>query len=576
MQILCDLSFLRRRVAAGMLDIHIDDCYRALRHFASVAHRYEKEGGSLEQNEARGYQDPEWHSRLDKLRGRLQEMTDFLVADRALMLQMPALVAQQAANQPVGSAPEIAGLFALDRGVAGQERSGAQSLRAHAAEEENREIRVALARYRPPSESSLGLGGKSSKITPVAVEPGNQTNLEYAIPDSEQKEDSRKEDTLTDPSHKSTMIAADYSTKTSTALGLQIAASEVMEPSQSIPPDHATGVVTGQSSSFTGISITNFKEESSNHSVSDLAHPETALKPQDDTRRNAEHSAPRPQAWIEHVNKEARAAAALKRQRISGVAWNGAVAGQLRTAFAHVALSPDEVLLTFMTYSIISVFIIHHNNTAAHFLLCQVEGCGVALICVSGGDGRARLYDSTPDSMDRNAGEEMCQLAGHSDALNWSAFSTACDLIATASDDCSIRVWRPPKYDSINRVLESPAVCLHIFRGRSVSVGEGTAESKSIGHEAAVTAVEFSPDGSVLVSASADRTLRTWDPRRGQLLRVLSGHGAGILCVSCSPAAATAASGCEDGGIRIWDIGLDAGKLDRPEGWRGKQLSEVK
>ena len=87
--------------------------------------------------------------------------------------------------------------------------------------------------------------------------------------------------------------------------------------------------------------------------------------------------------------------------------------------------------------------------------------------------------------------------------------------------------------------------------------------------------MEFSPDGKCLVSASADRTVRTWDPRRGMLLRVLVGHGAGVMCVFCSPAAAAAVSGCEDGGIRVWDIGVDASKLDRAEGCRGKQIAEV-
>ena len=200
--------------------------------------------------------------------------------------------------------------------------------------------------------------------------------------------------------------------------------------------------------------------------------------------------------------------------------------------------------------------------------MTQVEGCGVALICVAGGDGRARLYDAS-SAVDGTRTREVCQLAGHSDALNWSSFSTACDLIATASDDCSIRVWRPPHYDCINRVLEGAAVCLHVLRGSTTS-----GESRN-GHGAAVTAVEFSPDGRCLVSASTDRTLRTWDPRRGLVLRVLAGHCAGVTCVFCSPGAAVAVSGCEDGGIRIWDIGVEPEKMERVEGARGNLLTEV-
>ena len=197
-----------------------------------------------------------------------------------------------------------------------------------------------------------------------------------------------------------------------------------------------------------------------------------------------------------------------------------------------------------------------------------MDGCGVALICISGGDGRGRLYDAAAAAGGTGEGE-VCQLAGHSDALNWSTFNAACDLIATASDDCSVRIWRPPLYDSINRILEGPAACLFVFQG---SMSSGIAGS---GHGAAVTAVEFTPDGCCLVSASMDRTLRTWDPKRGKLLRVLSCHGAGVTCVSCSPVSSVAASGSEDGGILLWDIGVDAAKMDRADGARGRKLAEV-
>ncbi len=43
-------------------------------------------------------------------------------------------------------------------------------------------------------------------------------------------------------------------------------------------------------------------------------------------------------------------------------------------------------------------------------------------------------------------------------------------------------------------------------------------------------AIAASPDGDRLLSASFDKTLRLWDSRSGQCLRVLKGHSDG-----CSP-----------------------------------------
>lgn len=44
------------------------------------------------------------------------------------------------------------------------------------------------------------------------------------------------------------------------------------------------------------------------------------------------------------------------------------------------------------------------------------------------------------------------------------------------------------------------------------------------GHTRAVVCVQYSPDGSVLASASGDNTCKLWDSSSGQLLQTLQGH----------------------------------------------------
>ncbi|KAG8684680.1 hypothetical protein FRC11_011746 [Ceratobasidium sp. 423] len=69
----------------------------------------------------------------------------------------------------------------------------------------------------------------------------------------------------------------------------------------------------------------------------------------------------------------------------------------------------------------------------------------------------------------------------------------------------------------------------------------------------AVNSVAFSPDGSQIISGSAD-SLRLWDARGRTSSRVLEGHSSAVNSVAFSPDGVYVASGAEGGTVRLWDV----------------------
>lgn len=70
------------------------------------------------------------------------------------------------------------------------------------------------------------------------------------------------------------------------------------------------------------------------------------------------------------------------------------------------------------------------------------------------------------------------------------------------------------------------------------------------GHHARVRALEFSPEGGYLATASDDLSLRLWDLARD---RELTEQAGAVTAVRFSPDGATLVSAGEDGRLRLWD-----------------------
>jgi WD40 repeat protein len=87
-------------------------------------------------------------------------------------------------------------------------------------------------------------------------------------------------------------------------------------------------------------------------------------------------------------------------------------------------------------------------------------------------------------------------LEGHAGGLESVAFSPDGKLLATSSQDSTVRLWE---------------------------VETGKVRHTLKGHDGEIDSVAFAPDGKTLASGCKDKTIKLWDAQTGALLRTLTG-----------------------------------------------------
>jgi WD40 repeat protein len=249
-----------------------------------------------------------------------------------------------------------------------------------------------------------------------------------------------------------------------------------------------------------------------------------------------------------------------------------------RQAVKSVAFSPDGKILA--TASDDKTIKLWQINTLKE--ICTLLGHSHAVKSVAfSPDGQilaSGSWDKTVKLWDVNTGAQICSLAGHQLKVNSVAFSPQGGILASASYDRTIRLWQIgserefkncPCYTLLGTLSgHAWAVLTVAFSpdGKILATGSddntiklwevntGQLISTLLGHSWSVVAVAFTADGETLISGSWDKTVKLWRVNTAEEIMTLSGHTDSISAIAVNPVAQLIASGSRDKTIKLWQL----------------------
>jgi WD40 repeat protein/tetratricopeptide (TPR) repeat protein len=130
----------------------------------------------------------------------------------------------------------------------------------------------------------------------------------------------------------------------------------------------------------------------------------------------------------------------------------------------------------------------------------------------------------------------------HVQAVAWSA-DGAC--IASCSRDKTVQVWAA---EGIRALAASNAK-------KMVRPSPGALLCTYHGHAQKITAVQWSPHGKRIASASMDGTVQVWDAATGNTISIYRGHAGPVRALSWLRGGEKIASGGDDTTVQVWEAG---------------------
>ena len=188
---------------------------------------------------------------------------------------------------------------------------------------------------------------------------------------------------------------------------------------------------------------------------------------------------------------------------------------------------------------------------------------------------------TTATVWDMEDGRSLGLLEGHTSKISRASLNSIKKTAVTVSDDetnqvYAVKIWCLETMQCTSNLTTTNAASMLLIDRLLLGSRDGPIKVWDIGgstpvalmdlqgHTGCTYSIDTSDSSNVALSGSSDHSVRLWDLRTGQCVRVMEGHEDEVNSVSMDSACKTAVSGSDGMAVKLWDLGLSLIHISEP------------